>query len=120
MIICIPVHKNTGSESLVYETFSCAPEYVAADTASGRVTTVNNIGQLLQYGTCNPADGLDGHQIDAVIAFSIGSGMLHKLSRADIGVFQAKATTVGENLEMMRKNLLAQLLPAQGKHAHGG
>ncbi len=124
MVICLPVHRNIGMNSIVFETFSCAPEYVITDTVCSSLTTVDNIGQVLQFGTCDYIekldDGLEGRTVDAVIVLSIGSGMLHKFNRVDIQVFQAKAATVGENLVMMQNNLLVKILPVQGNHAHDG
>ncbi|KAA0889784.1 NifB/NifX family molybdenum-iron cluster-binding protein [Oryzomonas rubra] len=118
MNVCFPVLQNLGLASRVYGHFSCAPEYVVVDMITCEVTTINNCGQLLQYGTCDPIDGLDGHKVDALVVGEIGGAVLCKLSRVGIRVFQAREGTVGENLVFLEANSLPEHLPVQNRHGH--
>ncbi|ADD67716.1 dinitrogenase iron-molybdenum cofactor biosynthesis protein [Denitrovibrio acetiphilus DSM 12809] len=119
MRICFPVCCNIGLDSLLFDSFSCAPEYVIADTKSMKVITVSNIGQILQYGTCDPVEERDGFEIDIAIIKSIGDALLHKLNSVDISVFQAQREDVGGNINMLLTGNLVQLISDKGyQHIH--
>lgn len=116
MNVCFPVVENRGLDSQVYGNFSCAPEFVVVDVITNSVSTINDSGQILRYGTNDPVAELDGHRVDAMVAAGISGAVLHKLTRAGLRVFQAGEWTVGENLLLFRANSLAELLPDRDRH----
>ncbi|NWF75613.1 MAG: diguanylate cyclase [Nitrospirae bacterium] len=107
MKICFPVLNPDGLESEVYGHFGSAPSFIIVDTDTNEVTTINNKDQHHAHGACNPLRAFDNHKVDSLIVGGIGGGALNKLNSEGIRVFQAKAKTVRENIELLKgKNLL--------------
>jgi len=119
MKVCFPVSENQELESLVFEHFGSAPDFVMVDMVTSEVTSINNGDQIHQHGACNPVAGLSGHQVDAIVVGGIGGGALKKLNHAGMRVFQAQEGNIGVNLELLRANTLLEFLPGQTCGGHG-
>jgi predicted Fe-Mo cluster-binding NifX family protein len=109
MKICFAVAKDDGMESAVYGHFGSAPLFVMVDTDSGNVGTVGNSNMVHAHGACNPIMALGGNNVDAVVVGGIGAGALNKLNSEGIQVFAAMAETVGQNVDLFKKNKLPVL-----------
>ena len=89
------------------------------DVLTSEVTAIDNSGRIHQHGACNPVAGLGGQQVDAIVVGGIGGGALRNLNSAGMRVFQAQEGTIGENLELLRVNALAEFLPGHTCGGHG-
>ncbi len=120
MKICFPVLSNNGLESEIYGHFGSAPSFVIIETDSNKITTINNSDQHHAHGTCNPLKAFDNQKIDAVVVSGIGGGALNKLKLHGIRVYQAKAKTVKENIDLLKKKNLPEftMLQCCPGHAH--
>ncbi len=119
MKVCFPVLENQGIESMVFEHFGSAPGFVVVDMDSNEVTAINNSNKIHQHGGCNPLAGLDGQQVDAIVAGGIGGGALHKLNSAGKRVFQAQEGTIAANMALFRANELPEYMPGHTCGSHG-
>ena len=123
MKVCFPVFENLGLESEVFRHFGSAPAFVVVDSVTNDVTAISNSDQIHEHGACNPAAGLGGHRVDAIVVGGIGAGALHKLNIAGIRVFQALEGTITQNLRFFQVNGLPEYMPGHtcGGHAdsHG-
>lgn len=106
MKVCFPVLHEKGLESEVYGHFGSAPAFLIVETETISINIIKNKDQHHAHGMCNPLRALDNQKVDAIVVGGIGGGALNKLNSAGIRVFQAKAKTVRENIELLkRKNL---------------
>lgn len=119
MKICFPVLKAEGMESEVYGHFGSAPAFIVVETDSNNVTTIKNKDQHHAHGACNPLRALNNQKVDAVIVGGIGAGALNKLNQSGIRVFQAQATTVKENISMLKAKNLPEFTLQQCCSGHG-
>lgn len=119
MKVCFPVASDAGLESQIFGHFGSAPGFMVVDTETGESTAITNRSH--QDGACNPAAGLEGHQVDAVAVGGIGRGALQKLTAAGLRVFQAREGTVAENVALVTAGQLPELLPMHtcGGNGHG-
>jgi predicted Fe-Mo cluster-binding NifX family protein len=122
MKICFPVAENKDMNSIVYNHFGSAPEFVIVNTDTNRVLTVGNKDQHHAHGACNPIMALNGEEVDAIVVGGIGAGALSKLNQKGIRVFQARETTISENIELLKNGSLLQFAPHHtcSGHGHGG
>lgn len=119
MKVCFPVMDDQGFASQVHGHFGSASGFVVVDMTTNEITAIRNSDQIHQHGACNPVAGLAGHQVDAIVAGGIGGGALHKLNLAGLRVFQAHEGTIGENIELLRANILPEFLPGHTCGGHG-
>ena len=117
MKVCFPVEKDEGMESTVYNHFGSAPAFVVVDTEAGQAVTVNNADLDHVHGACNPIMAIGTQAVDAVVVGGIGAGAIRGLNSRGIKVFGSVASTVKENLDMLRTNGLPEL---NMQHACGG
>ena len=121
MKVCFPVLKKEGMESKVYGHFGSAPAFLIVDTEDNAPAAVMNKDQHHAHGMCNPVKALDNQQVDAIVVGGIGRGALEKLQQMGIKVFQAKASTIKENLDLVMKDQLDEFteLHTCSGHGHG-
>ena len=117
MKVCFPVEKDQGIESTVYGHFGSAPAFVVVDTVAGQPVTVNNADQNHVHGACNPIMAIGGQAVDVVVVGGIGAGAIRGLNSRGIRVLKAVASTVRENLDMLKIDGLPEL---SIQHACGG
>lgn len=120
MTLCFPVVSVQGLDSMVYDHFGSARQFVIVDSDSGQITPIDNSDQKHQHGACNPLRALGGHAVDAVVVGGIGAGAMNRLQQAGIKVFRAQAATVRENIDLFKNGAFNQSLsPSCGGHQHG-
>ena len=121
MKVCFPVVRTEGLESKVYGHFGSAPAFLIVDTNDTATAVVINKDKHHAHGMCNPVRALDNQHVDAIVVGGIGGGALGKLQQMGIKVFQAKASTVTENIDLIIKNELDEvtMLHTCGGHGHG-
>lgn len=122
MKACFPVAEDNGLDSRVYGHFGSAPVFVAVDTATGSVSSINNGDATHAHGQCSPIKAMGGLAPDCVIVGGIGGGALGKLSAMGVKVFRAGAATVRENIELLGQGKLASFEATHvcGGHSHQG
>jgi predicted Fe-Mo cluster-binding NifX family protein len=119
MKLCFPVQTNNAMESLVYNHFGSAPDFLIVDTETGSVTTVGNRDLHHEHGACNPVMALNGEDVDAVIVGGIGGGAINKLNQKGIKVFRAAKPTIRENTELYKTGELQQFSLQHTCSGHG-
>ena len=120
MKIGFAVQSNEGIESKVYDHFGSAPAFIIVDSEGKEVLTVNNKDLHHVHGACNPVMALDGKSVDAMVVGEIGAGALAKLNASGIRVYGAGASTVKENLDLLREKKLQELSVHNACRAHQG
>ncbi|OGW47753.1 MAG: diguanylate cyclase [Nitrospirae bacterium RBG_13_41_22] len=108
MKACFPVLKAEGLESEVYGHFGSAPAFIVVETDSSSITVIQNTDQHHAHGACNPMKALNNQEVDAIVVGGIGSGALNRLNQLGIKVFHAQASTVKENIAMLRTRTLPE------------
>lgn len=119
MKICFPVKSDNGIHSEVYNHFGSAPSFVIIDTETDSTTVINNNDQHHAKGACSPFKALDGHTVDAVIVGGIGAGALNKLNQAGIKVYQPQASSIAENIKMLKAHSLPEFMAQHTCSGHG-
>jgi predicted Fe-Mo cluster-binding NifX family protein len=122
MKICFPSAEALGISSEVYGHFGSAPVFLIVETESNDVTTINNKDQHHAHGACNPMKALDNQKVDAIVVGGIGAGALMKLNQRGMKVYQARAQTVRENLQLLKDQKLPEFTMQHtcAGHVHGG
>jgi predicted Fe-Mo cluster-binding NifX family protein len=120
MKVGFAVQNNEGMESRVYDHFGSAPAFIIVDTEKDQLSTVNNRDLHHVHGACNPIMALDGKTVDAMIVGGIGAGALTKLNALGIRVYGAGASTVKENLSLLREEKLQELSVYNSCRSHQG
>jgi len=120
MKICLPVEDNNGLESRVCMHFGSAPAFLLVDSESGDCRAVVNTNQHHGHGMCAPLASLAGEQIDAMVVGGIGMGAVNRLTSANIQVYLAQSSTVGETIAELKAGNLRQVdaNTACGHHGH--
>ncbi|OHE59754.1 MAG: diguanylate cyclase [Thermodesulfovibrio sp. RBG_19FT_COMBO_42_12] len=119
MKVCFPVAEVNGIESEVYGHFGSAPTFVIVETDTSKITTVNNKDQNHEHGACNPLKKLNNQHVDAMVVGGIGMGALNILNHSGIKVFQAQASTVRENIALLKEGGLPEFTPQNTCAGHG-
>jgi predicted Fe-Mo cluster-binding NifX family protein len=119
MKVCFPVLKAEDLDSEVYGHFGSAPVFIVVETDNNTVTTINNKDQHHAHGACNPLKALNDQSVDAVVVGGIGAGALSRLNQLAIKVFQAQASTVKENIELLKAQNLPELTLSHCCPGHG-
>jgi predicted Fe-Mo cluster-binding NifX family protein len=120
MKVGFAVQNIEGIESKVYNHFGSAPAFIIVDTENKDILTVNNKDLHHAHGACNPIMALDGKRVEAIIVGGIGAGAIAKLNASGIKVYQAAASTVRENLDLLGQNKLQELSMHNACQAHQG
>jgi predicted Fe-Mo cluster-binding NifX family protein len=119
MKACFPVLKAEGLESEVYGHFGSAPAFIVVETDSNSITVIQNTDQHHAHGACNPMKALNNQEVDAIVVGGIGSAALNRLSQLGIKVFHAQASTVKENIAMLRTRTLPEFIMSHCCPGHG-
>ena len=119
MKVCFPVVKADGLESEVYGHFGSAPVFLFVETDGNHLTSVNNRDQHHVHGACNPMKALNNQKVDVVVVGGIGAGALSRLNQLGIKVFQARASTVKENIMMLNNQNLPEFTLSHCCSGHG-
>jgi predicted Fe-Mo cluster-binding NifX family protein len=120
MKVGFAVQVNQGLESAVYDHFGSAPAFIIVDTDQRQISTVDNTNAQHVHGACNPVTALGGNSIDAMVVGGIGPGAIMKLNAMGVKVFRAGATTVNENIALLKENKLHELSVSDSCQEHGG
>ncbi|NLP45038.1 MAG: diguanylate cyclase [Peptococcaceae bacterium] len=109
MKICIPVEKNNGLESKIYNHFGSAPLFLIFDAETKELIKEINNGDLgHQHGMCQPMKALGGEQVNAVIVGGIGPGAIKGLNQQGIKAYKPKSPLISDNIELLKNNKLEQ------------
>ncbi|THB73659.1 MAG: dinitrogenase iron-molybdenum cofactor [Desulfobacteraceae bacterium] len=106
MIVAVPIDKNQGLESAIYDHFGMAKEFLVINTASNTITTIPNNKRDDPSSHCKASRFTKTHNVDTIITSCIGNGQLRNLTSANIKVFKANPGTVSANLEQLKKDEL--------------
>jgi len=120
MKVGFAVQGNEGVESKVYDHFGSAPAFIIVDTEGKDVLTVNHRDLHHVHGACNPIMAVDGKSVDAMVVGGIGAGALTKLNALGIKVYEAGASTVKENLDLLSEKKLQELSVHNSCRSHQG
>jgi predicted Fe-Mo cluster-binding NifX family protein len=119
MKLCFPVAQDKGLESEVFGHFGSAPLFIVVDTEARTTSSINNNNQHHAQGMCNPIMALDNQHVDAIVVGGIGAGALNKLNASGIRVFQARAATVQDNVDLFAGSNLPEFTLQQCCGGHG-
>lgn len=120
MKVCFPVLKASGTDSEVYGHFGSAKNFIIVNTEDQNVTELKNDNEHHREGACDPLKAFKDVEIDSLVVSGIGGGALTKLNSVGMRVFQARALTVKDNLEMLMRNELPEFLLSNTCGGHGG
>lgn len=108
MKVCFPVKSNEGLNSVPYNHFGSAPEFVICDLESNDVKSIGNGDLGHEHGKCQPIKALSGEVVDAVVVGGIGQGAIVKLNSMGIKVYQAIDGTIGDNINSLNNGELKE------------
>ena len=108
MKVCFPVKSNEGLNSVPYNHFGSAPEFVICDLESNDVKSIGNGDLGHEHGKCQPIKALSGEVVDAVVVGGIGQGAIVKLNSMGIKVYQAVEGSIGDNIDSLNKGELKE------------
>ena len=120
MKVGFAVQVNQGLESIVYDHFGSAPAFIIVDTELNQVSAVDNSNATHVHGACNPVAALGGNGIDALVVGGIGAGAIMKLNALGVKVYNAGASTVNENIVLLKDNRLHELSMEDSCRSHQG
>ena len=120
MKVGFTIEVNEGLESIVYDHFGSAPAFLIVDMEQEQTATVDNSDNHQVHGACNPAAALGSSQIDTMVVGGIGAGAIMKLNAMGVRVFQAGASSVKENIALLRENKLREVSPNDVCVGHQG
>lgn len=119
MKICIPVESNEGLNSRPYNHFGSAPMFLVFNTENEEISKIDNGDLNHEHGKCQPIKALSGTEVDCVIVGGIGQGAVTKLKTMGINVYRANASTVKENIDMLKENKLEEFSATHVCTSHG-
>ena len=108
MKVCFPVKSNEGMNSIPYNHFGSAPEFVICDLESNDVKTIGNGDLGHEHGKCQPIKALSGEVVDAVVVGGICKGAIVKLNSIGIKVYQAIEGNIEENINSLKNGELKE------------
>lgn len=121
MRLCLPTIDGSGLPGRLSPHFGSAPFFTLVDTASGLVEAWSNAHEHHEHGRCNPAMGLVGRNLDAVVCRGLGRRALQRLLDAGIPVLVTEAWTVAGALEAFHAGELRTMSDEEAcaGHDHG-
>jgi predicted Fe-Mo cluster-binding NifX family protein len=124
MKVCIPVEKNNGVNSRIYDHFGSAPFFLIFVTDSEDfIKEINNGDIGHEHGKCQPLKALKGEQVDAILVGGIGAGALMRLKEQGIKAYKPKPSSILENIQMLVDNQLGEYTIVNScshNHSNGG
>jgi len=118
MKLCMPTVDDTGMAGRIAGHFGSAPYYTYVETDSGAVAVVSNAHALHEHGSCEPAAGMSGGGVEAVVCHGLGRRALAGLAAAGIPVYVTGQESVAGAVEEFRAGALALL--TEDAACHGG
>ena len=119
MLVCIPTNGNAGMNESLSDHFGSAAYFTLYDKDSGEIQAVKNRNESHAHGTCHPMTQLARYHIDSIICSGIGRRAIEMLKKDGITVYQSDKKTVGEVVEQIKNNDLAEIDPATACKGHG-
>ncbi len=111
MRLCIPTVDERGLDARLSPHFGSAPYHTLVESDTGRVSVLVNEHARHEHGHCQPAKGLEGHGIGAVVCRGLGRRALAALGGIGIEVLVTDAWTVAQALEAFRADALQPMDP---------
>jgi len=118
MKICFPVATKVVENSTVYGHFASAPFFLVIDTDGGQEMLVSNCDSSNPLAGSNPFSALRGLQLDGIVADGIGDDAVRTMNLCGFKVYQARTSSVQENLELLASNSLPEI-EAVDSHLEG-
>ena len=119
MKVCMPVSKNEGVKSRLYDHFGSAPLFIIVDTESLSVEAISNQDQRHRHGRCSPLSAIAGKDLDAVVVTGIGGRALERLNLDGITVYRSAQIPAGDAIALLKEGRLPEMLPADQCAGHG-
>lgn len=123
MRLCMPTINERGLTARLSPHFGSAPYHTLIESDSGEMSVLLNEHARHEHGRCQPAKGLEGRDVHAVVCRGLGRRALAALNGAGIEVLVTDGWTVAEALDAFREGRLAALSPdaacGGGRHGHG-
>lgn len=108
MRLCFPITEDLGIESPLYGHFSSAPMFLIVDTESKQTEAVLNCDPKDPFTGCSPFNALKSLEIDAIIVEGLGDNALQAMHLAGFKVYEAKSTSLVDNLNMYKSEELQE------------
>ena len=108
MKVCFPVKINDGLNSIPYNHFGNAPEFIVCDLETNDIKTVGNGDLGHEHGKCQPMKALSGEVVDAVVVGGIGRGAIIRLNEMGIKVYKSIEGTVENNINALKNGNLVE------------
>ncbi len=123
MKLCMPTVNEGGLAARLSPHFGSAPYHTLIESETGEASVLVNEHARHEHGRCDPAKGLEGRGIGAVVCRGLGLRALSALNAAGMEVLVTDEWTVAGALDAFRKGALtpmsADLACEGGRHAHG-
>lgn len=119
MKVCFPVKSNEGINSIPFNHFGSAPEFIIVNLEDNSVSSVNNGDLGHEHGKCQPIKALSGETVDAVIVGGIGQGAISKLNSMGIKVYRSEEGTIEENIKSLNEGKLQEFSSNHSCNHHG-
>jgi len=109
MKICIPIDKDNGKKSKVYNHFGSAPYFAIYDIEKDEFEVRQNSNQHHIHGACHPLAVLKDKNINAIVCAGMGARAVQLLFKAGIKAYRTDASTVEEVLERLKHKELPEI-----------
>jgi len=119
MRICLPTTDDRGLAARLSPHFGSAPCFTLLDTATGEVEVLGNDHAVHEHGHCNPAQGLEGRGLDAVVCRGLGRRALQRLQASGMHVLVTDAFTVADALAELEAGVFRLMQEEDACAGHG-
>jgi len=121
MKVCFPVEVDNGLDSIVYDHFGQAGDFVIVDSESMQVVSIDNPKEDSHDGQCGPVARQGSTRIDALVVGGIGRGAIMRFQAMGTRIYRSTGGTIRENLEMLTSGRLEEYpedatCPGHGHH----
>jgi len=100
MKIAFPIENNKGLESLIYDHFGRAPEFLIVDTETLSCQPISNNKLSDENSGCKSHVFTDHPEVNAIITECIGDGSLRNLTKAGIKVYKATKGSINKHIDL--------------------
>jgi len=119
MKVGMPVSRNEGVKSKIYDHFGSAPLFIIVDAESLSVEAISNQDQRHSHGRCSPLSAIAGKELDAVVVTGIGGRALERLNLDGITVYRSAQIPASDAIALLNEGRLPEMLPADQCAGHG-
>lgn len=119
MMACIPTRGDAGRDDVVFEHFGSAPFFTLYNSETDEIEVLANRNAHHSHGTCHPVNQLARHKIDAIICTGMGRRAIEALNSEGIRICHAEGETVGQIIDRIKADKLADMDPATACRGHG-